>query len=115
MHENDDQRTYSRVHMLPIWERWADGNLAARRLLECQSADPASHVELFGRLMATTHELRMRGSDASTGAALAAASVCCNAYIGVPPDRFEAACARATVAHITALVADGKAGRKLRC
>jgi hypothetical protein len=115
MAENVDQLAYCRVHILPIWERWTDGNVAARRLLECESADPASRVALFGRLMATTHELRMRGRDASTRAALAAASVCFNAYSGVPPDHFEAACARATVAHITALVADGEAGRERGC
>jgi hypothetical protein len=107
------QLAYCREHILPIWERWTDGNLAARQLLECDGADPASHVELFGRLMAITHELRARDRDASTEAALAAASVCCDAYIGVPPDRFEAACTRATAAHITALVADGEADREL--
>jgi hypothetical protein len=113
MPDTSDQRAYCREHILPIWERWTDGNVAARRLLECESADPASHVALFGRLMATTHELRTRGHDAGTRAALAAASVCCDAYIGVPTDRFEAACTRATTAHITALVADGEAGREL--
>jgi hypothetical protein len=113
MPENVDQRAYCREHILPIWERWTDGNVAARRLLECESADPASHVALFGRLMATTHEIRTHGRAASTRAAIAAASVCCNAYIGVSPDRFEAACTRALAAHIAALVADGEAGREL--
>jgi hypothetical protein len=107
--DRDAQLAYCLVHIVPIWERWTEGNMAARRLLESANADPASHGELFGRLMATTHALRTRGTDASTEAALAAASVCCDAYIGVPADRFEAACTRATAAHITALVADGEA------
>jgi hypothetical protein len=112
MQNPDDQGTSCRQHILPIWERWTDGNLAARRLLERTSADPASHVALFGRLMATTHALRTRGHDAGTRAALAAASVCCAAYIGVPPDRFGAACTRATTAHIAALVADCQTKRE---
>jgi hypothetical protein len=113
MAENFDQRAYCLTHIVPLWERWTDGNLAARRLLECGRTDPVRQSERFHRFMSTTRELRTRGGDAGTAAALAAASACCSAYTGVPPDRFEAACTRATAAHITALVADGEAGREL--
>jgi hypothetical protein len=95
MHDNAEQRAYCREHMLPIYERWTDGNLAARRLLECASADPASHEELFRRFLDTTRELGVRGNDGSVRAARSAASVCCQAYIGVPDDRFAWACKRA--------------------
>jgi hypothetical protein len=80
---------------VPIWERWTDGNLAARRLLECTSAEPASHDELFRALMATTRELRARGRTASIIAACAAASACTKAYVGLPDLRFAEACTRA--------------------
>jgi hypothetical protein len=113
MADDHDQRGYCLVHIVPLWERWTDGNMAARRLLECGRTDPVRHSERFHRFMSTTCELRTRGGDASTRAALAAAAACCSAYIGVPPDRFEAACTRATAAHITALVEDGEAGREL--
>jgi hypothetical protein len=56
--------------------------------------------------------LRTRAHDAGTRAALAAASVCCDAYIGVPPNRFEVACSRATAAHIAALIADYQTKRE---
>jgi hypothetical protein len=69
MHDQDDQRAYCHEHILPIWERWTDGNLAARRLLECTSADPASHEELFRRLLGTTRELGDRGNDSTVRAA----------------------------------------------
>jgi hypothetical protein len=95
MHDNAEQRAYCRKHMLPIYERWTDGNLAARRLLECESADAASHEELFRRLLDTTRELGARGNDSSVRAARSAASVCCQAYIGVPADRFAWVCERA--------------------
>jgi hypothetical protein len=29
---------------MEIWERWTDSNLAMRRLLECESANPLSHT-----------------------------------------------------------------------
>jgi hypothetical protein len=95
MHDNADHRAYCREHILPIYERWTDGNLAARRLLECASADPASQEELFRRLLNTTRELGARGHDSSVRAARCAASVCCQAYVGVPADRFAWACTRA--------------------
>jgi hypothetical protein len=102
MAEDMEQLDYCREHMLPIWERWTDGNLAARRLIECASADPASHEELFRRLLDTTRELGARGHDSSVRAARCAASVCCQAYIGVPADRFTWACKRATDADAAA-------------
>jgi hypothetical protein len=102
MHNQDDQRAYCLASIVPLWERWTDGNLAARRLLECMSADPASHEELLRRLLDTTQELGIRGNDSSVRAARTAASVCCQAYIGVPADRIAWACKRATDADAAA-------------
>jgi hypothetical protein len=35
-----DAMDYCLRFMLHIWERWTDGNLAMRRALECEIADP---------------------------------------------------------------------------
>jgi hypothetical protein len=105
MRENVDQRAYCLTHIVPLWERWTDGNLAARRLLQCASADPASHEELFRRLLDTTRELGARGNDSSVRAARCAPSVCCQAYIGAPEDRFSWACERAIDADAAARLA----------
>jgi hypothetical protein len=102
----DDQRAYCLAHMVPVWERWTDGNQAAHRLLECTSADPDSHEELLRRLLDATRELGVRGNDSSVRAARFAALVCCQAYIGVPDGRFAWACERA-------VTADGEARRTL--
>ena len=66
------------------WERWTDGNLSARQLLECTCADPGSHEVLFRRLLDTTREVGIRGNDSSVRAARSTASVCSQAYVGVP-------------------------------
>jgi hypothetical protein len=58
MHDREDQRAYCLAFMVPVWERWTDGNTAARRLLECESPDPTSHEERLRRLTATTTALR---------------------------------------------------------
>ncbi|MDB5057211.1 MAG: hypothetical protein JWO59_683 [Chloroflexi bacterium] len=81
--------------ILPIWERWTDGNPAVRRLIECSSADPNTYDERFRLLLNTTAELSRHSDGVGIRAALAAASACCNAYIGVPDERFRTVCARA--------------------
>jgi len=53
------QLVYVREHLLPIWERWTDGNLAVRRALECDSADLASHEERCNILFQT--QLKFQG------------------------------------------------------
>ncbi|MDB5075583.1 MAG: hypothetical protein JWO42_1762, partial [Chloroflexi bacterium] len=53
--DNDaDQLAYCHEHMLPIWERWTDGNQAVRRFLECTSADPVTHEEMLQQLLDTS-------------------------------------------------------------
>jgi hypothetical protein len=96
------QLAYCQEHMLPIWEHWTDGNLVARHLLECESADPARSEERFQELLATTFQLRKRGRSARVAAALAAASVVCSAYIGVPGGQFKQTCRRAEEAGMLA-------------
>jgi hypothetical protein len=95
MHDDGDQFPYCHAHMLPNWERRTDGNPAMRRLIECNSADPHSYNELFTRLVNTAAEIRLQGDVSSVRAALAAADGCCQAYVGVPQERFIAACSRA--------------------
>jgi hypothetical protein len=57
--------------LLLIWERWTDGNLAMRRMLECESADLRSHEERCRILMEAITQLMVRGSvDASSRAAI---------------------------------------------
>jgi hypothetical protein len=75
--DRDAQRAYYRERILHIWECWTDGNLAARRLIECETADLAGHEELFRRVLDTTRELGARGNDSSVRAARSAALVCC--------------------------------------
>jgi hypothetical protein len=103
MPENVDQRASCREHMLPIYERWTDGNSTMRKLLECESMDLAAHERLFWRLLNVTRQLHQQGYDVSALAALRAASVCTHAYIGVPSERFEEACDMAVQANIEAL------------
>jgi hypothetical protein len=61
---------YCRSTLLPSWELWTDGDVAMRRALECQSADPASHREVGGRLLARVQYLLALEDD---GAAITAA------------------------------------------
>jgi hypothetical protein len=100
--DRDKQVAYCIERMLPIWERWTDGNLAARRLLECARADPASREERFRILIDTTAILRRRGQGLGTMAALDAATACARAYVGVPTDEFDQACWRARTADVEA-------------
>jgi hypothetical protein len=95
MCDDGDQLTYCHHHVLPIWERWTDANPAMRRLIECNGADPRSCDELFRKLLAASRELRLRGESASVQTALAAATACYLAYLGVSHGRFIAACIRA--------------------
>src|SRR5258708_7703639 len=71
MTDRDTQIAYCLEHILPIWERWTDGDPAVRRLLECESADPVQSEERFQELKATTLRLRKRGRNARIAAALA--------------------------------------------
>jgi hypothetical protein len=57
--------------LLLIWERWTDGNLAMRRMLECESADPRSHEERRRILMEAITQLMVRSpEDARSRAAI---------------------------------------------
>jgi hypothetical protein len=98
--DRNAQIAHAREHMLPIFERWTDGNVSARRLMECESADPASHEERFRSLIDTTAILRRRGRGLGTMAALDAAAACARAYVGVPTDEFDQACWRARTADV---------------
>jgi hypothetical protein len=54
---------------LAVRERWTDGNLAMRRLLENQSADPRSHDERRRILMETVIQLMAWTPHAASGRA----------------------------------------------
>lgn len=92
------QLAYAYTYALPLWEKWSDGDPCVRRLLECTSVDPSTYDAYLQRIFHTTAMLRTRGTSPSVKAALAAASVCCNAYVGVPAARFEKVCQRAFMA-----------------
>jgi hypothetical protein len=89
------QLTYCREQMLPIWEHWTNGNPVVRQLLGCDSTDTALFDGRYRELMAATHQLRKHGRNARVAAALAAASVVCGAYIGVPGAQFQRTCHQA--------------------
>jgi hypothetical protein len=86
------QIAYCRAHMLPIWEYWTNGNPAVRDLLACGSADLALFDRCHRELRTTASQLRKGCRNARVAAALAAASVVCSAYIGVPERQFQRAC-----------------------
>jgi hypothetical protein len=91
----DAQLAYCHEYMLPIWERWTDGNLDARRFLECDQTDPdwiESRLDIFIAAITAT---RRSGKSYAVGAALLAADVCLFAHIGVPADWFDRVCRRA--------------------
>jgi hypothetical protein len=85
------------AELLPIWERWTDGQLALRRFLECR--DGAAHDELIHALLGVTARLGPRGSELGVYAALQAAGACLKAYVGVPEHVFLLARDRALAAH----------------
>jgi hypothetical protein len=98
-----DQLAYCRQYMLPIWERWTDGNLAARHLIEHQGGDPRLRARLFRALRGTVRALEAGDNPCSIKAARAAAQACCEACIGAPAEQFERTCAQASVADIRAM------------
>jgi hypothetical protein len=102
MHNRDDQRAYCLVHMVPIWERWTGGSLAARQLIEHEDGDPLPQARLFRDLRGTVRALEPGDNPCSIKAARAAAQACCQACIGVPAEQFERTCAQASVADIRA-------------
>jgi hypothetical protein len=83
-HDEGHQITYAYTHLLPIWERWTDGNLAMRRALECESADPLTHEERRNILFQTQIRLAGRGDSAPNMAAMLAAQACQYALLGYP-------------------------------
>jgi hypothetical protein len=89
------QLAYCRAYMLPIWEYWTNGNPALRDLLACGSTDLALFDGRYQELMTTASQLRKGGRNAQVAAALAAASVVCSAYIGVPERQFQRTCHQA--------------------
>ena len=64
---------YCREVLLPIWERWTDGNLAMRRALDCESADPLTHEEYRNRLFQAQQVFHGRGETPDNLAASIAA------------------------------------------
>lgn len=69
--------------LLPIWERWTEGDASLRGLLE-GGADPDGEEDRLRALVRATEELRRRGAGSpDVEATLRAASACFKAYIGV--------------------------------
>src|SRR5260370_1612536 len=102
MTEQEQQRYHCRNVLLPIWERWTEGNPALGRFLDGMSADPASRVERLYRLVTTTETLRRQGQRASVRAALLAASACVQGYLPLPDAPFWTIARAAPQAHQTA-------------
>ena len=105
MTEQEQQRYHCRDVLLPIWERWTDGNLALRRFLERGSADSAARAARLHLLLTITATLRRQGQSASVRAALLAAGACVGAYLDVPDEHFWTIARAAVQAHQTACVA----------
>ena len=70
--------------LLPVWERWTDGNLAMRRALECDSADPLTHEERRNILFQTQCQFQGRGETPANMAAMLAAQACQYALLSYP-------------------------------
>jgi hypothetical protein len=96
---------YCLQHMLPIWERWTDGNLAMRRALECESADSHTHEERRNTLFQTQLKFEGHGDSAPNLAAMLAAQACQYALLGYPLAMVEQVGAAAIAAHVRASVA----------
>jgi hypothetical protein len=79
--ERDEALAYCRSVLLPIWERWTDGNLAMRRALDCQSADPLTHED---RLFAAQQAFYGRGETPDNRAAGIAAQATQYALLDYP-------------------------------
>jgi hypothetical protein len=100
----EDQARCCQEQLLPIWEKWTDGNPALRRFLACQSADPASHEERMHMLIRTTGDLRRLGKDSpGVQAAILAASASLKGYVGLPDGTWRAVITRAVAAARDAL------------
>ncbi len=55
-------------HLLPMWERWTDGNPAFRRLLDALGADPLTRIERRAALCGVRAQLRAHGDPGSVAA-----------------------------------------------
>jgi hypothetical protein len=99
------QRAYASEQLLPIWERWTDGNLAMRRALECESADSHTHEERRNILFQTQLKLGGYGESAPNRAAMLAAEACQYALLGYPLAMVMQVGAAAIAAHERAIVA----------
>ncbi len=64
-----EKLVYAYLRLPPIWERWTDGNLAMRRALECDSADPVTHEERRNILFHTQCRFQGRGDSPANMAA----------------------------------------------
>jgi hypothetical protein len=82
--ERDEALDYCRSVLLPIWERWSDGNVVMRRALDCRSADPLSHEECRNRLFAAQQAFHGRGETPDNLAAGIAAQAVQYALLGYP-------------------------------
>ncbi len=81
---SSEQCAYAYEHLLPIWERWTDGNLAMRRALESDSADPLTHGERRNILFETQCRFQGSGDSPAYMAAMLAAHACQYALLGYP-------------------------------
>ena len=97
--------TYCRGVLLPIWERWSDGDPSMRRALGCQSADPLTREEQRNRLFAAAQGFHGRGESPANIAAKMAAEATLFALMGYPVELVQQLGARAEAAHQEALAA----------
>jgi hypothetical protein len=94
---------YCHTVLLPVWERWTDGNPAMRWALDCASADPASHEEQRNRLFAAAQRFHGRSVSPANRAAKLAAEATLFALMGYPEALVQQLGARAETAQEQAL------------
>jgi hypothetical protein len=102
MDEITTQHAYAAAHLLPIWERWTDGNLAMRRALACDSADPLTQEERRNILFQNQCRFQGRGDSPANMAAMLAAQACQYALLSYPIEMVEQVGAEAMRWHETA-------------
>ena len=64
---------FCRDRLLPIWERWTDGQPSLRRALDGASADPHAQAEQRAAVLHVIADLMVEGSTWAESAAMCAA------------------------------------------
>jgi hypothetical protein len=82
--DHDLLLTYCKHQLLPIWERWTDGNPTMRRALECLDSGPLHHKHELNGLTDAAFLLFRSASKPQSAAPLYAAIAVIYALQGYP-------------------------------